>query len=241
MTQFANLFGLDTGVTRKETNAMSYLESLNNTATATAVGPVFGTSTSWAQLPGVALGSTILTKKGVQTVESLSVGDRVITRDHGFQTLLWIGRSRLEGAASGHSAIHFTAGALGGHEAITLSPKTRVLLRSDLARALFGESEVFAYAADLVNDSTIRPVAADQQIEVIHLLFDQHEILRTAEMEVESLHPDRALMRALDDETRATLLSLLPNHDDFMGYGRGPAARSCLRMTEARILADAVV
>ncbi len=219
---------------------MSYVENLNTSAIATSDGPVFGTSASWAQLPGVAMGSTILTKKGVQTVESLAVGDRIITRDHGFQTLLWIGRSRLEGAA-GRSAIHFAAGALGKHDAITLSPQTRVLLRSDLARALFGEAEVFARAIDLINDNTIRAVAAQQPVNVVHLLFDQHEILRTAELEVESLHPDRTLMRALDAETREALLPLLPNRDDFMGYGRGPAARSCLRLTEARMLADAVV
>lgn len=219
---------------------MSYVENMNTSAIATAVGPVFGTSASWANLPGVALGSTILTKKGVQNVETLAVGDRIITRDHGFQTLLWIGRSRLDGTAE-RSAIHFAAGALGGHDAITLSPQTRVLLRSDLAQALFGESEVFARAVDLVNDSTIRPVAAQQSVDVIHLLFDHHEILRTAEMEIESLHPDRTMMRSLDPETRETLLPLLPNRDDFMGYGRGPAARSCLRMTEARMLADAVV
>lgn len=219
---------------------MSYVETMTNSTFAAAVGPVFGTSASWARLPGVAIGSTILTKKGVQAVESLMVGDRVITRDHGFQTLLWIGHSRLDGQAD-RTAIHFAAGALGEHDAITLSPQTRILLRSNLAHALFGESEVFARAIDLVNDTTIRPVAANQSVDVIHLLFDQHEILRTAEMEVESLHPDRTMMRDLDAETRETLLPLLPNRDDLMGYGRGPAARACLRMTEARMLADAVV
>ncbi|MGV8950176.1 MAG: Hint domain-containing protein [Cypionkella sp.] len=181
--------------------------------------------------PGIAAGTVVLTQTGARAIESLQVGDKVITRDHGFQPLRWIGTSISESGA-----IHFAANAMGTHDAVTLAPTTRVLIRNPLAKALFGEAEVFAIAADLVNDTTICTLP-DSRLNMVHVLFEHHEILRAAEMEVESLHPDRALMRQLDAETQATILRLLPNSDAFMGYGYGPTARTCLRRSEARMFA----
>lgn len=185
--------------------------------------------------PGIASGTPILTQTGSRPIEAISIGDKVVTRDRGFQMVRWIDVTELRCGADS-APIHFQAGALGDHDAITVAANTRVLMRSALAKALFGETEVFAYAADLVNDTTIQALTDIEPLQMVHLLFDHHEILRAAEMEVESLHPDRALMNQLDDMTRDSILRLLPNSDAMMGYGYGPTARTCLRRSEARIL-----
>ncbi|MEO5619862.1 MAG: Hint domain-containing protein [Cypionkella sp.] len=182
--------------------------------------------------PGLAEGTLLLTQNGAQAVETLKPGDKVITRDHGLQPLRWLGSSEV----AQEQPVHFEAGALGAHESITLSAQSRVLIRHRLAKALFDEAEVFAFAADLVNGSTIRRLPDAAGLRMYHLLFDHHEILRAAEMEVESLHPDRSLMRQLDAATQAAILRLLPNTDALMGYGYGPTARICLRRAEARLI-----
>jgi hypothetical protein len=174
--------------------------------------------------PGLALGTEILTQKGARGVESLRVGDRVITRDRGFQTLRWLGVVEVTGA------VRFEAGALGAHEAITVAPETRVLIRNPLTRVLFGEAEVFARACDLVNGGSIRKLEAEP-VQMVQLLFDTHEILRAAEMEVESLQPESTLARQLDAETEAALARILPQ----ASAGFGPLARPCLRPAEARM------
>lgn len=180
--------------------------------------------------PGIAAGTLMLTQTGMRPVEQLAVGDKLITRDRGLQPLRWIGQS-----TATPLSVHFAAGAMGDHGAVVLAPTTRVLIRNALAKALFGESEVFAFAADLVNGETITTQADTAPRQILHLLFDRHEILRASELEVESLHPDRTMMRQLDAETQASILSLLPNTDALMGYGYGPTARICLRKSEARM------
>ena len=43
---------------------------------------------------GVARGTYVMTARGEMPVERLSVGDRVITRDHGMQAIRWIGSEK---------------------------------------------------------------------------------------------------------------------------------------------------
>lgn len=177
---------------------------------------------------GIATGTEILTQRGARGVETLLVGDKVITRDHGFQALRWIGLVQQAGA------IRFEAGALGAHDEITLAPETRVLIRNPLVKVLFGEDEVFARARDLVNGRSIR-LLEDGAVPMVQLLFDQHEILRAAEMEVESLQPEGALSRQLDAATKAEIARILPR----AAAGYGPSARPCLRRAEARMFSAA--
>lgn len=176
----------------------------------------------------LATGTEVLTQRGARAVETLQVGDRVITRDHGFQTLRRVDLIAITGA------IRLEAGALCAHEAITLAPTTRVLIRTALAKVLFGEAEVFARACDLVNGRNIR-VLSQTAVPMVQLLFDQHEILRAAEMEVESLQPESALSRQLDTGTRAAIARMLPGAT----AGYGALARPCLRPAEARMFSAA--
>jgi hypothetical protein len=177
---------------------------------------------------GIATGTEILTQRGARGVETLLVGDKVITRDHGFQALRWIGLVQQAGA------IRFEAGALGAHDEITLAPETRVLIRNPLVKVLFGEEEVFARVRDLINGSSIRELQGSA-VPMVQLLFDQHEILRAAEMEVESLQPEGVLSRQLDAATKAEIARILPR----AAAGYGPSARPCLRRAEARMFSAA--
>ncbi|KAE9632227.1 choice-of-anchor L domain-containing protein [Parasedimentitalea maritima] len=212
-----------------ETNTFTYTvaDDLGNTD----VGIVEVTTDT--SLPGAACfvaGTLIDTVEGPIAVEELEPGCLVETRDHGAQPLRWIGRSprRAEGA---DAPVVFAAGALGNHHCIALSPNHRVMIASERAELLFGQSEVLIKAKHLVNDCSIRVQADGKPVVYVHLLFDQHEIICGNGLESESYHPGAETLDAFDPETRAEVIDLI---EKWQGYG--PSARPALKSHESRLL-----
>jgi hypothetical protein len=84
-------------------------------------------------------GMRISTRKGMRPVERLKAGDWVVTRDHGLQIILWIGKSERV-ARDGLVPVRILKGALGGglpkRDLIVLQ-QHRMLLTSRLARMKF--------------------------------------------------------------------------------------------------------
>lgn len=184
--------------------------------------------------PCFVAGTLIDTLDGPQMVEDLTPGTQVLTRDHGPQPLRWIGRTtRL--AEGPNAPIVFKRGALGDHDTIALSPNHRVLLSSALSEMMFGSSEVLVQAKHLINDRSIRRCADGEPITYVHLLFDQHEVIRGNGMESESYHPGDQSIDAFDSETRDEILSLMPDLD-LPDLGYGPSARPSLKGYEVRAL-----
>jgi len=210
-----------------ETNTFSYTvkDGLGNSD----VGSV-DVTTQVTSPPCFVAGTLIDTENGAVAVEELEIGTRIMTRDHGPQPLRWVGRSSRR--AKGRDApVVFSAGALGNHRRIAVSPNHRVLITSEWAALLFGQSEVLVKAKDLVNDSTIRVQADGQHVTYVHLLFDQHEIVCGNGLESESYHPGAETLNAFDDETRAEVLELMTDLDRY-----GPTARLTLKSYESRLL-----
>ena len=213
-----------------ETNAFTYTvkDGLGNSDT----GSVDVTTTVVAPACFVA-GTLIDTEGGPVAVEKLDVGTLVKTRDNGPQPLRWIGSSPRR--AMGRDApVVFSAGALGNHDRIAVSPNHRVLITSEMAELLFGDSEVLVKAKYLVNDHTIRVQADGHQVTYVHLLFDQHEIVFGNGLESESYHPGAETLEAFDADTRAEVLDFMPDLDSY-----GPTARLVLKSHESRLLSGA--
>lgn len=210
-----------------ETNTFSYtvIDDKGNTDVGSVqIETVVGTP------PCFVAGTQIDTGQGTVAVEDLEVGTEIMTRDHGLQPLRWIGFStRL---ATGRSApVVFGENALGDHGAIAVSQNHRVLISSDLAELLFGQSEVLVKAKYLVNDTTIRLRADGQLVTYVHLLFDAHEILCGNGLESESYHPGAETLEAFDVDTRNEVLELMTDLD-----GYGPTARMTLKSYESQML-----
>ena len=125
----------------------------------------------------------------------------------------------------------FGENALGDHGAIAVSQNHRVLISSDLAELLFGQSEVLVKAKYLVNDTTIRLRTDGQLVTYVHLLFDAHEILCGNGLESESYHPGAETLEAFDVDTRNEVLELMTDLD-----GYGPTARMTLKSYESQML-----
>ncbi|WP_155947142.1 Hint domain-containing protein [Pseudorhodobacter ferrugineus] len=186
-------------------------------------------------------GTMILTNKGEKPVEDVIAGDRVLTRDNGYQTIRWVGSRSLSGvdlaAKPNFRPVCIQAGALGGglpQRDMTVSPQHRMLMTGARAEMLFGDAEVLVAAAHLLNDSTIRQITPSS-VTYIHLLFDQHEIIRGDGAWTESFQPGDQTLQGMDSPQRDELLALFP----ALQYGDTyPAARQTLKAFEAKVLLE---
>ncbi len=187
--------------------------------------------------PCFTVGTLILTVSGEKPIETLKVGDRIITRDGGSSVLRWVGRRRMT-VSSASAPIRILAGALGEgvpEREVRVSPLHRVLVRSAMAQMLFGQDEVLVAAKFLVNDSTILRDTSARAVEYIHLMFDDHAVVYTEGLLSESLQVGAAGLAALSSEAREELLSIFPELAVQEREGH-VAARSTLRAKEAAVL-----
>ena len=190
-------------------------------------------------------GTSILTPDGAVLVQDLGTGDRVITRDHGVQTIRWIGATTMSAAYAAANKrlrpVLIRKGALGPDQPdrdMRVSRQHRVLVRDWRADVMFGEPEgVLVPAFSLCNDSTIVEERPTQDVTYIHIVFDNHEVVYADGIEAESFHPAARTVAGLQDAQRQELLELFPELAEGAQFAYN-AARGELRGKIARVFAD---
>ncbi|WP_395539853.1 Hint domain-containing protein [Neotabrizicola sp. sgz301269] len=190
-------------------------------------------------LPCFTAGARIATALGDIGIEALRAGDRVITRDRGYQQIRWIGHRSLTAAelaeAPQFRPIRIARGALGMDlptRDLVVSPQHRMLLSSSRAELLFGDHEVLVAAAHLEGRHGVtREVPKD--VTYFHLLFDHHEIIRANGAWTESYQPGELTLTGMDDDQRDELLALFPQLKFSLNF---PAARPSLKRREVAAL-----
>lgn len=190
-----------------------------------------------SSIPCFVAGTLIATNQGQREVETLSLGDLVLTKDDGLQPLRWIGQ-RTVAAQDNLAPIRIRANTFGTHSDLMVSPEHRILIRDNLAELLFGEQEVLVSAKDLVNDKTVtRCVGGD--VTYVHLMFDRHQVVYSAGLATESFLPGPQTTKSFERDVIEEICTLFPEIDPDTGLGYSPAARRILRHFEARLLRDA--
>ncbi len=190
-------------------------------------------------VPCFTAGTRLATPEGQVRVEDLVPGDLVLTKDEGAQPLRWIGR-RCVAAEGDFAPIRIEAGAFGAHDAVTVSPLHRVLIRDSLAEILFGEGEVLVAARDLVNGRSVRRIEGGE-VEYVHLMFDRHQVVFSEGLETESFLPGPQIENSFEAEIVAEICAIFPEIDPRTGAGYSPAARRVLKRYEAELLVGARV
>ena len=183
-------------------------------------------------------GTLITTARGDVAVQDLRIGDKVLTRDNGYQPLRWIGGGEvMRNPAS--APIRISANALGaGTPArdLFVSPQHRVMVTGGQLEASFGFDEALAPALHLVNGTTITQEMEGDTVVYYHLLFDQHEVIYSEGLPTESFHPGSWGLSTLDEASRAEVIALFPHlGTDENAYG--PSARPSLKRHEAMLIA----
>ncbi|NGM46659.1 hypothetical protein G5B31_14050 [Rhodobacter sp. SGA-6-6] len=188
-------------------------------------------------------GTLIATDRGEVRVEKLREGDRVLTRDSGYQEIRWIGRRDLSAdelaAAPQLNPVRIRKGALGlnlPERDLVVSPQHRMLITGSRAELLFGEQEVLVAATHLAGRPGIAQEDAADGVGYIHLLFDRHEIVRANGAWSESYQPGALTLAGMEDDLRRELLTLFPDLKLGLLF---PAARLSLKKHEALLLTAA--
>ena len=191
-------------------------------------------------------GTLIDTDKGQVAVERLTAGDRVLTKDHGYRTLRWIGRRDLTPAELAAQPqlrpILIRAGAFGPampERDMRISPQHRLLLSDARAELFSGEAEVLAPAQHFLGMAGVVRDAAVGGTSYLHLLFDQHEIVRSDGIWSESFQPAPAVLSGLEQGQRDEVLALFPDLTAELSPANDrhyPAARSTVKRHEARLI-----
>jgi hypothetical protein len=188
-------------------------------------------------------GSLIKTLRGEIPVEQLSVGDRVLTRDSGFQPIRWIGNRAFSDEALAQSPnilpVTIKAGALGPNTPerdLTVSPQHRVLLSHAETELWFGEDEVLVAAKDLVGLPGVTQAAGEGGVHYFHFMFDKHEVVSSDGAWTESFQPGDLSLSGLDAEQREELFQIFPELAEDIVHTSFPPARMALKSRQAKVL-----
>lgn len=203
----------------------------------------FTTGFVWTDIVCFTLGTNLSTPTGSRPIETLTIGDLVITRDNGLQPIRWIGRKIITGARL-HAMPHLNPvmikknafGPGAPEKDMWLSPQHRVLHESASSMLQFGSREILVPAKGLVNNDTIITDTSQSSVEYIHLMFDNHEIVYSDGIASESFHPGDMAISALEDASRAELFDIFPELQ-CSPKSYGPSARPIISVTEANSLA----
>ena len=184
----------------------------------------------------------IKTIRGEVPAGQLRVGDRVLTRDHGYQSIRWVGMrdlSRAEVMAAPQlGPVCIGAGALGrGLPArdMMVSPQHRVLVGNEKTQLWFGADEVLVSAVHLSCVEGIEQMA-DRAVSYVHFMFDHHEIVSGDGVWSESFQPGDKVLQGMDRAQRDELFVLFPELRDGGEHDAYSAARMTLRAYEVALV-----
>ncbi|MGB0799254.1 MAG: Hint domain-containing protein, partial [Planktomarina sp.] len=174
--------------------------------------------------------SLIETKDGLVKMSDLAPGDMVLTRDNGFQPLVWKYQRALTrswfNANPQSKPVVVKQGAFGEgvpNRDLMVSPG-HLMLASDPNLACNGSTEVLIPARQMVtNDKVIRHTPNNTAY--IHLLFETHQVVRVDGMWSESFQPSMASMTMIDTDSRNEVLKIFPELGFAQGLQNYKAAR----------------
>lgn len=168
-----------------------------------------------AELPAFGPGTMIATDTGPVPVDWLRAGDKIQTRDHGFQPLLWVGQHVIARPAQpAQQPVRIAAGTFGADmpaRDTLFSPAVGVLLAGDELRMWFAEREMLA-RVDRLNPELPR---AEGRETLYTLLLDQPEVIVADGMWVSSVEASNCYVELMPEGLRQALLPRLASGHDM--------------------------
>ncbi len=162
-------------------------------------------------------GTLITTADGPVPIESLAVGDLVLTRDNGLQPIRWIARSEIGLARTvidpSILPIRIGKGALGHGMPLRdlyLSPQHRVLVGSKIVSRMTGESEALVAAKQLCGLDGVTQQTAPGAVVYYHMRLDAHGLVCAEGLWAETLLLGKQALRSLSPEARRELATIFP-------------------------------
>ena len=168
-----------------------------------------------------ASGTRILTTEGERLIETLRVGDRIITRDNGVQTLRWIGKRDLSQTDLARNPklhpIHLSPKLTGGDLPLIVSPQHGVVFNVDGEETL-----VRAIHLARLQGGAARVMHGCRKVSYFHIMFEDHQIVFANGAPSESFFPGHFALAALESDVRSEIYELFPDlqhHAAEQSYG----------------------
>lgn len=124
---------------------------------------------------GISGDAMIETGRGRIAIRNLRIGDRVATRDAGFQPLLSL---RPLAATAPVAVLEVAAGVLGAQVPVRLSADQPVLMQGWLCNALFSHAEVLALIGAFTNGVHVAP-KSERPTALFRLQFSEPQLIST--------------------------------------------------------------
>ena len=131
-------------------------------------------------IAGLTAGTRVLTDRGWLPAEHLAEGDRVMTFEGGPRPILSLRRRTFAANLRTYwpnGLVYVPDGALGPAEAFYLLPGQQVMLRTELARAMFDDLATMIPAAALAGIRGICRVMPVDLVEVLELRFAEETVV----------------------------------------------------------------
>ena len=165
-----------------------------------------------------ARGTLITMADGTQRpIETLTSGDRVLTRDHGPQPVLWVGHATLR-AVGAFAPVVIAAGAMGNAGDLIVSQHHRMFLYQRQRVAGMATSELLVQARHLLDGETIF-LREGGFVDYFSLVFDRHEIVYAEGIPAESLMVSEAVLNRLPAELSAEVKARFPGLSQLQHFG----------------------
>lgn len=168
-------------------------------------------------VPCFAGGTRIETPDGPRAIETLKVGDTVLTLDHGPQVIRWIGARDLDSidlhAKPKLRPIRIAKGALGDGlplQDLLVSPQHRMLVRSPIAVRMFATDEVLVAARKLLELPGVSVDESTSSVTYFHMLFDRHEVVFAEGAPAESLYTGPEALKGIGKDALVEIEALFP-------------------------------
>lgn len=182
-------------------------------------------------------GTQIMTPGGNVPIETLRVGDCILSENDQPVPILYIGRQTFEASSirrfSKLRPVTIPRNSIGPGQPssdLHVSPQHRILVRAPELQTLFGLEAAFVSARDT---HAARPGPIDE-ITYIHLLCPKHTVIRANGCDSETLFPGDTALASLSPDDSHEIRSLLGASIDQK------TAYPCLSAQEAMVLREAI-
>lgn len=190
-----------------------------------------------------ATGTKIATQHGERSVETLKVGDKVMTLDHGLQPIRWIHfhDCPLDGVERSAKPLLIAAGSLGKgvpKQDLIVSPQHRIFVGGAGQLGTDFDDEALVPAKSMTALTGVRHMAGKRHITWVHFACDRHEVVSANGCLTESLLLLPMVLKGLTWQERRDLKAIFGSKTSENGSLNGPAARKCLPVQAVRKALD---
>lgn len=190
----------------------------------------------WTELASIAfLRGTMISLAGGQQVpiETLRIGDRILTRDNGAQELRWIGHQTVR-AIGAFAPVFIPKGAMSNSGDLIVSQHQRLFVYQRGTDRLTETAEMLVKAKYLVDGETVL-VREGGYADYYSLVFDAHEVVYAECIPCESLQVNAQTLAQLPDDLAQSVENELPHLNHQRHFGT-EASADVLRMSRNKLL-----